>query len=176
MDAWLEGRDHIDNGEDNLAPIHKVESLMNGISLKDVVAAAPENPVANDNNSMHADYGDTQTTANTFTTNTYTTTHTTTNTPGLGVDTMQSTPGVAGDTQVSTPPHTPTASHNNTMTTAGVGRPPATTSGQLQPVSQQSTGNFGFGVPGNMFHSAGNTTGPPESSIGCAYSTSGLDF
>jgi hypothetical protein len=42
VDAWLEGREHIENGDDVLMPIQKVESLMNCIALKEIVAQGPE--------------------------------------------------------------------------------------------------------------------------------------
>lgn len=145
VDAWLEGREHPD-GEDPLAPIHKVGSLIDGIALKEIVAQAPENSTVNETNSMLADFGDTVTTAHT---------HTYTVAPG---DTHVSTPGVAGDTCMSTPPRTPRASAGLSAQTAGIGRPPIVTSGQLQPASMQSTANYGYSTVGANMLASANTS------------------
>lgn len=143
VDAWLEGRDREADGDDALAPIHKVESLIDGIALKEIVAQAPDNPAITETNSMHADFGDTVTT-------THTNTHTMTG--GAPGDTCLSTPGVAGDTYMSTPPRTPRGGAE--ALTSGVGRPPILTSGQLQPASLRSTGNYGYSTAGvNMLNS-----------------------
>lgn len=150
MDAWLEGKENLESGDDPLAPIHKVESLMNGIALKEIVSQAPENPTATETNSMHADFGDTYTTMNT---NTQTAI-------GVNGDTYTSNPGVAGDTYTNTPPRSP---RGTSVHTSGVGRPPILTSGQLQPASMQSTGNYGYSTGANMLTSMGNTTAEPES-------------
>jgi hypothetical protein len=173
VDAWLEGREHIENGDDVLMPIQKVESLMNCIALKEIVAQGPENPAATDGNSMHADFGDTTTTTNTHLNNTYTTNNTHTG-PALNGDTFLSTPGIAGDTYMSTPPRTPrggnSQSNSQSNYTTAVGRPPIVVSGQLQPASVNSTGNYGYSTAGvNAFHSLSTTVGQeskPESGQG----------
>jgi hypothetical protein len=148
VDAWLEGREHIEDEDEALGPIQKVESLMSGIALKEIIKQGPKNPAFTDGNSMHADFGDTVTTNNTYTANN-----------------TQTTTGANGDGGV----------QFNYMSVAG--RPPGLASGRLQDVSLNSTEIYGLpSLRMKFFAGINPATGPdgqPQGKHG-SESTSGL--